>query len=93
MNNMLNKDKFINFYNKRIKLFNTIFSIIFILKCSYRGRFAWLFSISVIFLLLLNFIYFNIQKRLLESILFGSLLVGLLIFYIVFYSKFFCPNF
>lgn len=82
MSDIFNREKFIEFYNKRIKLFHIIFTILFILNLSFKGLYSNLVTISFVAILLVNLIYFILQKRLIESILFGGLLAFLLILYI-----------
>lgn len=82
MSDIFNREKFIEFYNKRIKLFHIIFTILFILNLSFKGLYSNLVTISFAAILLVNLIYFILQKRLIESILFGGLLTFLLILYI-----------
>ncbi len=82
MSDIFNREKFIEFYNKRIKLFHIIFTILFILNLSFKGLYSNLVTISFAAILLVNLIYFILQKRLIESILFGGLLAFLLILYI-----------
>jgi len=82
MNNKSNKEKFINFYNKTIKLFHIIFAIMLILNTIYKGTFSWIFRTCFISVISLDIIYFSLKKRLLESILFSIFLIFILISYI-----------
>lgn len=82
MGDIFNREKFIDFYNKSIKLFHIIFTFLFILNLSFRGAYSNLVTISFVAILSVNLIYFVLQKRILESILFGGLLSFLLILYI-----------
>lgn len=85
MNNILNKEKITNFHDKKIKTLNVICSVMLILNYISKGNLSWLFRITFISLLLLNFIYFRANRRLLESIIVGILLITLLILYIALY--------
>ncbi|WP_353096147.1 hypothetical protein [Tissierella praeacuta] len=82
MGDIFNREKFVDFYHKNIKFFHIACTLLFILNSASKGLYSWLFTISFIAIFLLSFICFVLQKRVIESILFGGLLSFLLVLYI-----------
>ncbi len=82
MNNF--KDVFYKFYNKINKLMLPLLVVAFLLNIGSQNKLGILSNIVFLFVFIVNFIYFIMEKRKSEAIIFGVLLVIYTIVMIIF---------
>lgn len=83
-NFFLTKDNFINLYEKRIKVLNLMFNVIFLVNAVNYGHFSFMLTLILLFIFILNSIYFIIKKRILES--FFSVIILLVLFGLILFN-------